>query len=464
MSAYTRDLAARAEACAPQPLPDPTPPAAQPDAALFAQAYARFGWLVLPIKPGAKRPLTRHGHKDATRDVVKIRALWQRAPAANVGVAVEPSGLIVVDVDPRNGGRLDALPALPPTLTAHTGGGGLHLFFRRPTPCPRLPGKLAAGIDLKTDGYILVAPSVTAGAYRFDCFDPLRDPLPDLAEYPLALLHGSEAAAAAPAKAISPSPRPTHKLPATIEQGERNATLLRLAAGFVRRGIIGDELNKRMQRLNAERCQPLLGADEIDGIATRAESYGSSGYVLIPHRLLDSPGWRSLSHAAQAIALVAIRRAVNDTPFALAVSDFAERLGFRKRGAFYRHRTELLRAEFLRVAQHGRRTQQGCTPDLYTVAAGALQGSLSAQREPSEMCRAQSRKVTKGNLALGNQREPVVKSTNRLLRSCAVAGTAEPRNVHALGTQTMAALCVLVDNRPLHIPSAADYYTPQAAA
>lgn len=430
-------------------------------AALFAQAYARFGWHTLPVKPGAKQPLTRHGHKDATRDAVKIRKLWQRVPTANVGVAVKPSDLIVVDVDPRNGGTLDALPALPATLTAHTGGGGVHLFFRRPTPCPQLPGKLAAGIDLKTDGYVLVAPSVTTGAYLFDCFDPLCDPLPDLAEYPLALLHGSEAAAAAPAKAINPSPRPAHKLAATIPQGERNNALLSLAAGFVRRGIIGDELNKRMQRLNAERCQPPLGADEVDGICLRATGYGSSGFVMFPHRLQDSPGWRSLSPPAQSIALVALRRAGNDAPFALAASDFAGLPGFCNRGAFYRHRKELLQVGLLHVAQHGRRTQQGCAPDLYVVATTARQGSLSAKREPSELRAAQSRKVPKRNPALSSKMAPVVKSTNSFW---GVGVSCAPAKPETGDTQTLAALCVLVDNRPLHIPSVADYYAVQGVA
>lgn len=435
-------------------------------AADYAEAYARNGWYVLPVHPGAKRPQTRHGHKDATRDLGKIRAWWKRTPHANVGVAVEPSGLIVVDIDPRNGGTLDALPTLPPTVTARTGGGGLHLFFRRPTPCPRLPGKLAPGIDLKSDGYVLVAPSRTADAYTFDGFDPLRGLPPDLPAYPLAILHGAAAPVATlPSNAASAPPRAVHKLPETIAQGERNSTLMSLAGGLVRRGFIGDALNKRLQKINAERCTPPLGADEVDAICSAATARGSSGYVLLPHRLLDSPGWRALSPAAQAIALVAIRRAVNDAPFALAQKDFAILPGFRKRGAFYRHRAELVRAGLLRVVQAGRRTQQGVAPDFYAITAHAMQGSLSAQREPSEMCRAQSRKVTKGNLALGNQREPVLRALEVRGEILGVGHPPAPKTPPEIDTTaSRARLFVLRDSRPRTIRSVAGHYAMAAKA
>jgi hypothetical protein len=265
----------------------------------------------------------------------------------------------------------------------------------------------------------------------------------------------AKVAASAPARAA-------HKLPATIPQGERNNVLLSLAAAFVRKGVIGEALNTRMQRINAERCTPLLGADEVDTICEHATGYGSDGFLILAHKLLDSPGWRSLSPSAQAIALVAVRRGGNDAPFALAASDFAGLPGFCNRGAFYRHRKELLRVGLLQVAQHGRRTQHGCAPDLYLVATAARHGSLSAKREPSEVLAAQSRKVPKRNPALGIKMAPVVKSTNR---GCALVLSCVPAKARtAPDTQTLAALCVLVDNRPLHIPSVADYYAVQVAA
>jgi hypothetical protein len=47
----------------------------------------------------------------------------------------------------------------PETAEAETGGGGRHLAFRRPNGLPVKDQKLGAGIDIKIDGYIVVAPS-----------------------------------------------------------------------------------------------------------------------------------------------------------------------------------------------------------------------------------------------------------------------------------------------------------------
>jgi hypothetical protein len=87
------------------------------------------------------------------------------------------SGTVVLDIDPRNGGE-DSLAkleerhgTLPATLTAHTGGGGLHCFFRHPghqkVPNRRDLGGLP-GLDLKGDAaYIIAPPSNHASGSRY---------------------------------------------------------------------------------------------------------------------------------------------------------------------------------------------------------------------------------------------------------------------------------------------------------
>ena len=103
------------------------------DAAL---SYAGRGWHVLPLKARGKTPLTPHGLKDATQDAATIRAWWQRLPEANIGIACEPSGLAVIDIDAKSGGMvtLDQFTGLDPlcvdTLISRTGGGGAHLYLR----------------------------------------------------------------------------------------------------------------------------------------------------------------------------------------------------------------------------------------------------------------------------------------------------------------------------------------------
>ncbi len=88
---------------------------------------------------------------------------WRQWPDANVGVVTgRVSGLAVVDIDPRNGGdeALGALEAqsglLAVTPEVRTGGGGRHLWFSTESEIPTVV--LAAGVDLKAEGGMVVAP------------------------------------------------------------------------------------------------------------------------------------------------------------------------------------------------------------------------------------------------------------------------------------------------------------------
>lgn len=121
----------------------------------------------------AKHPIARNGKNDFTTDL-KVIEWWAKSnPGCNWG-GRPPEGVFIVDVDPRNGGH-DSLARLelehgplPPTLTARTGGGGLHLWFTGTTQ----RGKLADGLDIKTNsGYVVLPPSVHATGARYEWLD-----------------------------------------------------------------------------------------------------------------------------------------------------------------------------------------------------------------------------------------------------------------------------------------------------
>lgn len=121
--------------------------------------YAAAGWAVFPLNGKIPFPGTR-GHHDATTDAEQIRRWWTARPDANIGCPV-PTNLIVLDVDPRNGGDVAALGELPETATVWSGrgDGGQHLYFVRPRT-PLTSTRLPDGIDLKVNGYCIAPPSL----------------------------------------------------------------------------------------------------------------------------------------------------------------------------------------------------------------------------------------------------------------------------------------------------------------
>ena len=150
-----------------------------------ALAYAKRGVPVFPCEPGAKRPLTRSGHWDATTDPRAIERWWKRWPTANVGVPTgKKSGLVVLDVDLGAGGpeslaKLEgaSVPA-PKTVRVRTGGGGTHIYFRYPEGAEirNSAGLLGSGLDVRGEGgYVVVPPSRTRGPYEWLDTSPLAE-------------------------------------------------------------------------------------------------------------------------------------------------------------------------------------------------------------------------------------------------------------------------------------------------
>ena len=170
----------------------------------FADVYARGGWAVVPLHsavagvcscskgsacPSAgKHPRLKDWGTHATSDAEVVEEWQDDFPNANVGVATgEPSGFVVLDVDPDNGGfdSLAQLGALPFTPVQRTGSGGFHYLFELPEGLDvrNSAGKLGPGLDVRgTGGQIVVAPSASAkGEYRW-LVGPWEAPLAPMPE------------------------------------------------------------------------------------------------------------------------------------------------------------------------------------------------------------------------------------------------------------------------------------------
>ncbi|RYF29954.1 MAG: bifunctional DNA primase/polymerase, partial [Cytophagaceae bacterium] len=76
------------------------------DVSRAAADYAEQGMAVIPLRPRSKVPATLHGKKDASTDAKQVAAWFPHDTRCNIGILTgERSGLLVLDIDPRNGGE-----------------------------------------------------------------------------------------------------------------------------------------------------------------------------------------------------------------------------------------------------------------------------------------------------------------------------------------------------------------------
>jgi len=227
-----------------------------------ALVYASKGWHVLPIKTKGKEPLSENGLKDATTDSAQIRTWFTKWPDANIGVACEKSGFLVIDEDPRNGGNLNDLPQKPPlTLTQKTGGGGRHLFYKNPGGKFKAKYPGVEGIDIKVNGYVLVAPSVHPNGqpYRFEKGTKDIAQLPDWMRDAIKKKPGERSLDLKPGD--------------PIKKGDQHHTLVSLAGKMRRDGFDVDAIEAALQKTNETRLEDPATPEEIRKIAQSAAQW-----------------------------------------------------------------------------------------------------------------------------------------------------------------------------------------------
>jgi Bifunctional DNA primase/polymerase, N-terminal len=162
-----------------------------------ALLYVERGWPVLPLfgidesgcecrrsgcAQSGKHPRLMHGVHDATLDPDQVREWWRMWPTSNVGIGCG-GGLIVYDIDPRNGGESTFENAtggrpFPRVPTVCTGSGGLHFYFAG----DERSGHLGNGVDIQAAGKLVVAPPsihATGNRYGWLVYDAEPAPVPE---------------------------------------------------------------------------------------------------------------------------------------------------------------------------------------------------------------------------------------------------------------------------------------------
>lgn len=234
------------------------------------------GWSVFPVK--GKIPITANGLNDASRDMQKASAWWERYPDRGIGLATgKVSGVWVLDLDGEE--AVEALIALqeregqlPKTVAAKT-GRGTHLYWRMPAGADvrNSAGKVAKGIDVRgTGGYVVIPPSPHPSGTKYEWLkgrSPDECPIANAPDWLLELVLRPDKGE--PSQAAAPVEGP-------IIQGGRNQTLASLGGTMRRRGMGRDTILAALRAENAARCVPPLDDVEVTRIADSVSRYEPS--------------------------------------------------------------------------------------------------------------------------------------------------------------------------------------------
>jgi Bifunctional DNA primase/polymerase, N-terminal/Primase C terminal 1 (PriCT-1) len=348
----------------------PATPGVWPEASdpLLAAAlrYAHRGFRVLPVhsirdgcctcpsracsSPG-KHPRIESWPELASANPERIRRWWSQWPGSNIGLATG-GGLVILDVDPRNGGDqtlyefVRTQGPLPPTVRVDSGGGGYHYYFRSG---PRIrKRKVGSGLDLLGEGGFVVAPpSVHPAGRRYEFAPGCGLDANPLAALPAWLETRSHASAPLP-------PDPSHH---RIQVGFRNTALASEAGRLRRLGLEGPEIGAQLLEFNARLCDPPLDEDEVRRIASSVARYEPTGRTLKDiHGAVDAlpalwKGQGGASNWAVLHALLELGGFLGKTSFDCSVRDLSLRAGLD----FTTASRALRRLEALRWVERGAR-------------------------------------------------------------------------------------------------------------
>ncbi len=257
-----------------------------------AIALARYGFSIFPLIPNDKRPLIENWQNLATNDERQVRDWWTRQPDANIGISTE--NLLVIDVDPRNGGdtTFRALfeqqhtlgEEFPPTLATRTRANGTHIFYGLPPHTVVRGGasRLGAGVDIKSHGgYVVGAGSaIDNKTYHWKSgYGPDEKDLKWAPQWLIERCNTAKPKTADAGKVIVAEDDAALQLatdylrgqaPEAI-QGGRDNTAYTVAARLYDFGVTRETCREMLEEWNESYCHPPLEPDELERVAWSAQ-------------------------------------------------------------------------------------------------------------------------------------------------------------------------------------------------
>ncbi len=243
----------------------------------WAYFYIGLGLSVFPVI--GKRPATAHGHKDASRDPVRLTQMFSDDRVTGVGIAcgAASGGFVVIDADDGKGGVQSyasvagLVPADAPRVVT---GAGFHDYVLVPQgqPIPSRAIGVLPGLDILGEGgYVVAPPSLHPNGrlYTWPTAAPRSIPFasPSLLDW----LH-----AARQKPTVASSSVAANTTAGTISQGQRNCILTSLAGTMRKRGMSPAAIESALVAENQAHCIPPLSDAEVKRIAASVSRYASN--------------------------------------------------------------------------------------------------------------------------------------------------------------------------------------------
>ena len=144
--------------------------------------YVDKGLKIFPVTPNSKTPMIENWQNECSYDYFQVLYWYNNCPNCNWGLPCTPNDLFVLDLDTHDANKNgitsyekisnllfspDELEDLSYTIQT-TPSGGKHLIFKSNDVLKNVSNganvfEKYPGIDIRTDGYILVEPSIING-------------------------------------------------------------------------------------------------------------------------------------------------------------------------------------------------------------------------------------------------------------------------------------------------------------
>lgn len=233
---------------------------------------------IFPCATNGKKPLTKNGYKDASRDKDTIERWWAQHPNANIGLVTgKINGIIVIDVDVKNGAQglasADTLQewfGVFDTLTIDTPSGGVHYYFRYPEHVKQIKNRvnIMPGIDIRGDGGYIIAPGSKIHNNLYQAKDVNRH-ISTLPDGLITILTSNT------------SNRQNTSPASVITEGSRNETIFKMAVDLKSKGIDYEHAKNTIINASIQKCSPPFPVSEAIRCLDSAWNYSK------PHNLTE---------------------------------------------------------------------------------------------------------------------------------------------------------------------------------